>query len=549
MTRNRTGLWGWAALLALAAPAVAADPVKEAEALAASIDQHLAKAHAANKVTPARLADDAEFFRRAWLDLGGRIPDLTEARRFLDSKDADKRRKVIDSLLKSPHFVKHYTAVFRALYLPEANANLQVRFGAPQFESWLSYHLKANTPYDQMVRELLTAPVTGPGPRGALQVAPGGNGTAVFYQANEYLPENLAGATSRLFLGVKLGCAQCHDHPFAKWKKDEFWSYAAFFAGIRSRRQGDFTQPDRELADKREIAIPGTDRVAQAKYLDGTKPEWKEKASARDTLAEWITSPKNPYFARATVNRLWAHFFGTGLIEPVDEMVGTEAAASHPELLDELAKEFIAHKFDLKFMIRAIVSSQAYQRTSARSDKSQDDPRQFARMALRGLTPEQLYDSLAEAVGMPTAAEQNNDGRRIAFIGGPNGARAEFIAKFANSSDRPTEVQTSILQALLLMNGKFVGDATNLDRSHRLASVLDMPSWDTSKRLEVLYLAALSRKPTQREVDRANRFINDALKSDDGKPLAEKEKDKRYKAALADVYWAILNSGEFYLNH
>jgi hypothetical protein len=542
--------WVWGgALLALAAPAMAADPVKDAEALAARIDQHLGKGHADTKVTPAPLTDDAEFLRRISLDLAGRIPDLTAARHFLDSKDAEKRRKMIDALLKSPHYVRHYTAVWRALLLPEANANVQIRFAGGQFEQWLSDHLKANTPYDEMVRELLTAPVAGNGPRGAIQVGAGGNGAAIFYQANEYQPENLASATSRLFLGVKLGCAQCHDHPFAKWKKDEFWSFAAFFGGLRSRRQGDFVGADRELADKRELPIPGTDRVAQAKFLDGTTPEWKEKKSSRETLAEWITSPKNPYFARATVNRLWSHFFGTGLIDPVDEMVGTEAAASHPALLDELAQEFIAHKYDLKFMIRAIVSSQAYQRTSARTHKSQDDLRQFARMPLRGLTPEQLYDSLTEAVGMPTVAETSNNGRRAIILGAGNGGREEFLSKFANSSDRPTEVQTSILQALALMNGKYISDATSLERSHRLASVLDVPFWDTPKRLEILYLSALSRKPTQREVDRAVRFVNEALKPDDGKALGESEKAKRYKGALADVFWALLNSGEFYLNH
>jgi Protein of unknown function (DUF1553)/Protein of unknown function (DUF1549) len=536
MTRNRIGLWGCAALLALAAPAVAADPVKEAEALAARIDQHLAKAYATNKVTPASLADDAEFFRRVWLDLGGRIPDLTEARRFLDSRVADKRRKAIDALLKSPHYVKHYTAVWRALFLPEANANLQTRFAAPQFEQWLSSHLKANTPYDQIVRELLTVPVAGGAGRGAIQLSPGGTGAAVFYQANDYQPENLAAATSRLFLGVKLGCAQCHDHPFAKWKKEEFWSYAAFFGGIRSRRQGDFVQPDRELADKHEIAIPGTDRVAQAKYLDGSKPAWKEKQTARDTLADWVTSDKNPYFARATVNRLWSQFFGSGLVDPVDEMVGTEASAAHPELLDELSKEFIAHKYDLKFLIRAIVSSQAYQRTSARSHKSQDDPRQFAKMALRGLTPEQLYDSLTEAVGTPTAQEQRND-RGRAFIIGGNGPRDEFLSKFANSSDRPTEVQTSILQALALMNGKFVSDATSVQDSVTLAGVIDAPWMKTSDKIEALYLAALSRKPRANELERLVKYV------EKGGPSGDKDK------ALADVFWVLLNGSEFILNH
>src|SRR5262249_4367086 len=157
---------------------------------------------------------------------------------------------------------------------------------------------------------------------------------------------------SRLFLGVKLECAQCHNHPFASWKRDQFWTYAAFFAGLQARQQGNFFLPAPERPDKRELTVPGTERVVKARFLAGSEPKWQDGVAARATLAGWMTAKDNPYFARAAVNRMWAYFFGTGLVDPVDEMVGTEHVASHPELLDEMARQFAAHDFDLKFLIR-----------------------------------------------------------------------------------------------------------------------------------------------------------------------------------------------------
>jgi hypothetical protein len=247
-----------------------------------------------------------------------------------------------------------------------------------------------------------------------------------------------------------------------------------------------------------------------------------------------MTSPDNPFFARAAVNRTWAHLLGLGLVEPVDEMVGVESVASHPELLDELAREFTARQFDLKFLIRAITASKAYQLTSAMTDPSQADPRLLGRMNLKGLTPEQLFDSLAAATGY---REQTNPNQR--FVGfGVNTPRGEFLAKFANHSDKRTEYSTSILQALSLMNGRFIADATDLQRSETLAGVLDFPIFDTSeKKIEALYLAVLSRKPRAEELDRLVRYV------DQGGPSGDS------KRALADVFWVLLNSSEFILNH
>ncbi len=266
-----------------------------------------------------------------------------------------------------------------------------------------------------MVRELITAgqPARGgPNPTFIEQFSVNtdeGTSPLSFYQAKQFKPENLAEVTARMFLGVRLGCAQCHNHPTASWKRERFWEYTAFFAGIqpqgppRPRPQGPAEEVKPAL---REIKIPDTNKIARAKFLDGKSPVWKENDDSRMVLAEWMTSKENPYFARATVNRVWSYFFGAGIVEPVDEMVGADNQPSHPQLLDDLAKDFAAHDFDVKYLVLAITSSKAYQLSSARTHPSQDEPRQFSRAPLLGMTPEQLYDSVAEATRVPGSARQ-----------------------------------------------------------------------------------------------------------------------------------------------
>jgi hypothetical protein len=276
--------------------------------------------------------------------------------------------------------------------------------------------------------------------------------------------------------------------------------------------------------------IPGTEKVVKAKYLDGKKPDFKDGTPVRRVLVDWMTAADNPYFARAAVNRLWAHFFGTGLVEPLDEMVGTDSVPSHPAVLDELARAFAEQKYDLRWLIRAITMTRAYQLSSARSHASQDDPRRFARMAVRGLSGEQLFDSLAQATGYREVGP--NLGRRNIF--GIGVARTEFLTKFAAASDRATETQTSILQALTLMNGRVMTAATSVRQSETLQAVIDAPFMDVPAKIETLYLATLSRKPTSREMTRLTRYV---------------EKGSDSSEALADVFWALLNSAEFVLNH
>jgi len=503
----------------------------DAQQLASQIDRHIAAAWGPKGVKPAPIADDAEYLRRVYLDLAGRIPRAMDVRDFLEDPNPNKRQELVERLLESPNYVNNFTNVWRALLLPQVN-NQQVQFLIPSLEAWLHPRIKENVAYDKMVREILTAPVsanTQQMRRRASNKRPDPTPTA-FYQANELKPENLAASTSRLFLGVKLECAQCHNHPRANWTRKQFWEYAAFFSGIQPQGQGNMMAAS-EMSERRALKIPGTETEVQARFLDGSEPNWESGTRTRAALASWVTAVDNPFFSRSAANRLWAHFFGIGLIEPVDEE-SEENPPSHPELLNELARQLIAHEFDLKYLIRAITSSQTYQRSSTVTDPSQNEPRLFSRMAVKGLTPEQLFDSLALATGY---GEEGVPNPRVDTLG-LNSPRAAFLAKFS-SQEKRTEVQTSILQALALMNGQFVGDATNLERSRTLAAVADSPFFEAPGRIEALFLATLSRKPTTEEQAPLVKYVSEGGSKNDP------------KAALADVFWVLLNSAEFMLNH
>ncbi|HTU20977.1 MAG TPA: DUF1549 and DUF1553 domain-containing protein [Gemmataceae bacterium] len=518
----------WLALPAWADP----DPKEDARAVAAKIDQLIAARWQTEKVTPAPLADDGAFLRRLALDVIGRTPLVSETRRFLHDPVSEKRGQAIERLLDSSGYVSNFTNLWRDLLLPEANADFQQRFLSAQIERWLRKQFTDNVSYDRMVRQLLTVPMPnnrrgmGYNPYGPQQGEPT---PLAFYQSKLGKPENLAASTARLFLGIRLECAQCHNHPFGRWTREQFWGQAAFFGGIRTQgnNNGIFS-PLSETSDRRELAIPGTERVAQARFLDGKEPKWRYKVSTRNTLADWMTAPDNPFFARAAVNRLWAHFFGIGLVDPVDDL-NDENKPSHPELLDELARQFVSHGFDYRFMIRAITLSKTYQLSSVHPQVPPPDMHLFAYMPVKGLSQDQLMESLSQTIGV---AGLNMNQRRNFF----DPSQSSFQNKFV-SQDKRTEYQTSIPQALALMNSKLITDATHPQRSQFLAAVANASFLDTNGKIETLYLAALSRKPRAEELEKHRRYVEKGGASKDP------------KAALGDVFWALLNSPEFFLNH
>ena len=299
-------------------------------------------------------------------------------------------------------------SVTRAAWLPQTLTNIQFAGAGIQFENWLRMRFRDNTPADEVVRRILTVPFTVNAQNRAVPLRAGQRPTTRtasllvgFYQANEAKPENLGAAVSRLFLGVKLECAQCHDHPFAPYTREQFWEFAAFFAELDplpANRPG-FVGPIATAGGQEPAQHPEyrEDRWSRGSSTAPT-PTGVTDRSPRQELADWLTSPKNPYFARNMANRMWAHFFGYGILDPVDEP-GENNPPSHPELLEELGQAFADAKFDNRVLIRGIIRSQAYQLSSKMTHPSQADPRRFARMNLKGLTPAQLFDSMVAATG------------------------------------------------------------------------------------------------------------------------------------------------------
>jgi hypothetical protein len=492
--------------------------------LAKKIDAYMAQAQQKAEVKPLPAADPSTFFRRLHLDLVGKIPTLIDIRDYLDNEDPNKLWDWSERFLSENTYGRHFAAVFRSHLL--TGANQQGQAFAPPLEGWLRERLDKELGYNRIVHELLA-------PNAEVMQNPGAS-TAAFYIGAENKAENLAGAASRVLLGVKLECAQCHKHPFAAWTRDQFWEFAAFFAAA----QPNFNRPLPPGAavpavnlNIREITIPGTDKVVKARYLSGEQPEWKNGVPTRTILADWVTSPKNPYFAKATVDFVFSYFFGVSVLEPILEP-SDDSPITYPELLDEMAREFIAQGFDVKFLVRAIVHTQAYQRASAGPGAAgHDEYVLFTRMPVRGLSPEQLYDSFVEATMGPRGhSEPNYQQRNLGF--NPQGnPRNDFLAKFANT-DRRHESQTSILQALFMMNGKFVAEKL---RNNSEVQTIATRTVSTDQRLRTLFLMTLSRPPRPEELSRMIAYV------EEGGP------DQRER--LGDIYWALLNSAEFRLNH
>jgi hypothetical protein len=532
MSRRLLGAVAVAALVLGATPgwafgqdAAAQKARKDARAFAQRIDKIITKRLAEEKVQPGPKADDATFVRRLHIDMVGKIPTLLEAGDFIDptNDSPDKLDDRLDDLLSSPAFVTNWAHYWRSVMLTGTN-NVQASQFNFQFEGWLRNRLQSNTGYDKMAHEIITSQNGGGG----------GFGPQAFYFVNENKAENLAGATARVFLGVKIECAQCHKHPFAKWTRNQFWEYAAFFAGVQQQQprpgKGGGVPFD---PNGRKIQIPETDTIVEAKFITGDAPDWTgPNKNPRTVLADWMTSSKNPYFARAAVDHVWQYFFGVSLCEPIFEPTD-DAPPAHPELLDELAKSFIESGYDLKFLIRAIVQTEAYQRASvALSQDTKEQIQLFARMPVRGMMPEQLFDCFAEATGYEAEKNPNDPNRQVNQFGVPSTPRAIFLAKFT-SQDKRIETQTSILQALYLMNGKFLAERTKLENNKSLETIATQPT-SHARRVETLYKMTLSRMPRSDELAKMVRYI-------------ETSPDPRQ--AVADVYWALLNSSEFALNH
>ena len=489
---------------------------EDAAALAELIDRHIQARIDAAGLARAAQADDAELLRRLLLDLHGRVPAAEVTARFLDSRDEHKREQLIGEVLDSSRWGEHLADIWLGrLVSPQASEDRQK---ADRFAAWLAERFNDNDGWDRITRELLTA-------TGKLEDSP-----AVTWLIEGRHPlgvTDLADLSSRYFLGIRMNCAQCHDHPVAAWKRQDYWGLAAFFAQIQTpgRPKKVYEIGVRDDAKMTLATLAGGDaieglQVVPPTFLDG-RPLPASDQPNRAALADWITSPENPYFARAAVNRMWWHLFGRGLVTPVDDMHEGNVP-SHPELLDELARRFAQSGFDLKLLARAIVTSRTYQQTSRPCTQGEAEAPLFARMPIKVLTPGQLYDSLVTVLG-PPAKSPGIDARL--------GVRREFCQFFAGDGDPdPTRYERGIPHLLRLMNSsQFAGG--NVDALAARASA----DRSSDAAINELFVTILARRPTKVELE----MVRDELQ--DGARLPE----ERYR----ELAWALLLSSEFSLNH
>ena len=471
-------------------------------------------------IEPAQPADDYEFVRRVCLDLTGTIPTVNQIHSFSEDKTdpAARRARLVEQLLDSPNFATHLATTWRMRMLPEDFDPQQLNL-AEGLQRWLRKQFADQRRFDDLVADFLVA--TGTGDRG-----PG-----LYYTALELKPEKLAANTAKIFLGLQIQCAQCHDHPFDDWRQEDFWGYAAFFARIKQDDVSRLRQNDLIDGESGEVTLPLTEQVVLPKYPKGSSSDDSQPGTRRRRLAIWTVSRDNPYMARATANWAWAHMFGRGLVDPIDDF-SKKNLPSHPELLDELAAYFISIDFSLKELLHTLALTNAYALSSETNDTNRDRPEAFACMATKVLTPEQLYDSLSIVVGSAVTPQLALSFDQPDFF---EQRRRDFLSRMRTNASRPTEYEGGLPQALLLMNGGEVSLATD-SQAGRLLAALDAPFFSQPQQLETLFLATVSRPPTDAEKTRLWKY------------LAELQQSERRKG-LSDVLWALLNSAEFTLNH
>lgn len=478
-------------------------------AVAAEIDAIFDKVWSASSITPAAPADDATFLRRITLDLTGTIPSSVDVRAFLADKRLDKRLRVVEALLANPRRARHMAAVWRDVLLPrDANERL-----SEAFEAWLQSKFQQNASYDTIASDIILA-------RGAA----GQSGAAVFFAAHQTKPEEVAASVSRGFLGVEVRCAQCHDHPMTKWKQDDFWGFAAFFAKVMGPTAA---APNVRLDDRPdgEVLHPKTRAVVLPRFLDGRDVRESTAEPRRAVLARWVTATDNPFFARAAVNRAWWILFGRGIAHPVDDL-GPHNPGTFPELLDRLAADFTAHGYDLSRTFRVVAATKAYQLSSTVPRDVDALETSYAVMPARSLSARQVYDSLLQAAGNRDTLEGASPQVQA--------ARQAFLKKFDVPVRQATEFQGGIPQALSLLNGPLVARMTDPATGDLLAALDDSPFLNDEQRVETLFLTTLSRFPREDERARTRKLLAE-------RPNARAQ-------ALGDILWALLNSSEFATN-
>jgi hypothetical protein len=548
-------------------------------------------------VIPTPPAPDATWLRRLWVDVAGTIPPPEVVRQFLADKSAGKRARAIDELLASPRWSSHWTTYWDDVWMGRNTRAPDVDSGA--FRGWLYGVLARNTPWNEVVTQLLTA--TGrnsdgraareaevdEGAAGAPQGVDGAVNWTLKYQEN---PQDMAGAASRTLLGVQIQCAQCHDHKTEKWTQKDFQAFAAAFTrtrvevidrekrtvmGGRAVRRVDLSDLDRP-APRFAKKMGDIDAITKAKpaTLEGT--ELGEGSGVRVALAQWVTGPHNPWFPRALVNRMWGHFLGRGFVDPVDDLRPSNPPTA-PDLFGALAADFVASGYDVKHLVRVIVGSEVYALSAVALDdasaKADPETKRWERFRVVPLGPEELFDAAVAATKLD-AIVQETGALDLAQVRFRVKERYGFLFDVDEESDQ-NDYEGTISQALTLLNGSVVATGASILPGGALAEILTMPGDDGAK-IEELYLRTVSRLPTPDEIERWTAFLRDSVAASDpqafghprkgGKPAkgeqrlqpdplrglenrAGRERADGRARAYEDMLWTLLNSSEFVLNH
>ena len=487
------------------------------------IDEHVWAKLQRLGLTPSEPAADHTFLRRAYVDIIGRTPTVEEARGFLADTDSQKRDALIDRLLADPEYAEHWANKWVDLLRPNP-----YRVGIKavlNFDAWIRDAFRRNQPYDEFVRELVTA-------RGGTYT----NGAVTLFR-DRRAPDELTTITSQLFLGIRLECAKCHHHPFEVWGQDDFYSFAAYFAKLDRKGTGlsppiSGSQEFLFAGEKGSVSHPLTGKALDPRPLFGTAPEIAEGQDPRESLAAWMTSDENPFFARVMANRVWADLMGRGLVEPVDDLRATNPPAN-AALLDALAADFRESGYDVKQLIRRIATSHVYGLSSLPNDRNIVDTRYHSRHYRERLRAEVLLDSVCQMTDMPESFEAMPPGSRAKELW-THRIDSLFLDAFGRpdpNQDPPCErtPDTTVVQALHLMNSERLARKVTSDRG-RVAE-LAAGSRTPAEIVEELYLWAYARLPDEEELQI-------------GTALFEAEGVERRHAA-EDLLWALLNTPEF----
>ena len=483
------------------------------------VDTHVNSRLKRARILPAELCTDAEFLRRVSLDLTGIPPSIEQSRAFLadERPSHEKRTAKIDELLASPDFVDFWTLKWCDLLL--VNRKFLSEKGVWAFRNWIRHQLAVNRPYDEFVHDLMTA-------RGSTFVSP-----AASYFRVTAKPQELMENMTQVFIGTRFQCNQCHDHPFERWTQQQYYELSAFFTGVQ-RKSGYL--PDEQVIFDRggagSISHPGTGQMVTAAFpytWDGA-PE--RTGSLRHQLADWLTAGGNPYFARSLVNRYWSYFFGRGIIDPVDDIRASNPP-TNPELLAALEADFLASDFDMRRLVRTIVSSHTYQRSYRTSEWNRDDRVNFSHALPRRLSAEQLYDAITIATGSTARIPGVPVDFRATQLPDPK-VRLSFLDMFGRPPrESPCECErssdVSLGQTLNLVNGQTISAAI-VDPNGLIARRLKEQA-TTEQLVDDVYLSVLCRLPATAAV---------AYMKEVGQP----------GEAAEDLMWALINSPAFLFN-